>query len=41
MTGKKVFVEPEIVKYEQSLDKVTLHGGGSCTGSYGNPETFQ
>ena len=22
---KKVFVEPEIVKYEQSLDKVTLN----------------
>jgi len=34
---KKDFVEPEIVKYEQSLDKVTLHingnsGGGSSGG---------
>lgn len=25
MTTKKVFVEPELVKYEQSLDKVTLN----------------
>jgi hypothetical protein len=35
---KKVFVEPGIVKYEQSLDKVTLTGacytGGSSTSEH-------
>lgn len=25
LTTKKVFVEPELVKYEKSLDKVTLN----------------
>jgi hypothetical protein len=28
---RKVFVEPTVVKYEQTLDKVTLWGGG-CSG---------
>jgi hypothetical protein len=33
MMTKKVFVEPEIVKYEQSLDKVTLNFNHYCTKS--------
>ena len=24
MTGKKIFIEPELIKYEESLDDVTL-----------------
>jgi len=31
MTGKKIFVEPELIKYEGSLDEVTLDGIGSST----------
>ena len=33
LTTKKNFVEPELVKYEQSLDKVTLHGNCYSTSS--------
>jgi hypothetical protein len=29
MTGKKIFVEPELIKYEESLDEVTLAPAGS------------
>ena len=24
MTGRKIFIEPELIKYEESLDEVTL-----------------
>jgi hypothetical protein len=29
MTGKKIFIEPELIKYEESLDEVTLQPIGS------------
>jgi len=29
MTGKKIFVEPELIEYEESLDEVTLQLIGS------------
>jgi hypothetical protein len=29
MTGKKIFIEPELIKYEESLDEVTLQLIGS------------
>jgi hypothetical protein len=29
MTEKKIFVEPKLIKYEESLDEVTLTGIGS------------
>jgi len=29
MTEKKIFIEPELIKYEESLDEVTLAPAGS------------
>jgi len=33
MTVKKIFVEPELIKYEESLDEVTLVPIGSSESS--------
>jgi len=32
MIEKKIFVEPELIKYEESLDEVTLLPPGSVVG---------